>query len=151
MRFRIGRARRTDPTVLRVGEAPEIADEHPNFINATIVGRGTRRGTWNGMKSLEQADCQDEDHLHDGAGVITFLTELPPDAYLDSETLGRLLGRCKKSIQRATRRGELPPPFKFLGRNVWLVKTILEHMKVRQEAACRKVDRRVRRLDRDLP
>jgi len=102
------------------------------------------------MRTLEQKDRYEEDPVHEGGGVITFLTELPPDAYLDSETLGRLLGRCKKSIQRATRRGELPPPFKFLGRNVWLVKTILEHMEARQEAACRKVDRRVHRLDRDV-
>jgi len=83
--------------------------------------------------------------------IVTELAKLPPDAHLDGEGLAQILGRCKKSIQRATRRGELPPPFKFLGRNVWLVKTILEHMEARQEAACRKVDRRVHRLDRDVP
>jgi len=75
------------------------------------------------------------------AGVVTALAELPPDAHLDAEALGRILGRCKKTIQRAVRRGELPPPIKFMGRHVWLVRTILEHMGARQTAAVKAAER----------
>ncbi len=69
------------------------------------------------------------------------LANLPPQAHVDGQALGEILGRCKKSIQRAARRGELPPPFKFMGRHVWLVKTLMEHFEGQQDAAVRKMGR----------
>ena len=89
--------------------------------------------------------------LADNGGIVTELATLPPEAHLDGEALGRMLGRCRKSIQRAVRRGELPPPFKFMGRHVWLVKTILDHMKARQNAALQLLERRVVRMERHRP
>lgn len=83
--------------------------------------------------------------------IITELAKLPPDSHLDGEGLACILGRCKKSVQRAVRRGELPPPFKFMGRHVWLVKTIRDHMELRQRAACEQLDRRLARLERHTP
>ena len=82
-------------------------------------------------------------------GIVTALAELPLNAHLDAEALGRILGRCKKTIQRAVRRGELPPPIKFMGRHVWLVKTILEHMESRQETALRQFRKRLEKISRD--
>ena len=76
---------------------------------------------------------------------ITALAELPRDSHLDTAALARMLGRSKKTIARATRRGELPPPVKFLGRHVWLVGTILDHMQARQTAAICQADQRERR------
>jgi hypothetical protein len=75
-------------------------------------------------------------------GVVTELAKLPPQAHVDSQALGQMLGRCKKSVQRAVRRGELPPPFKFMGRHVWLVKTLLEHMQGQQDAVLQEMNRR---------
>jgi hypothetical protein len=76
------------------------------------------------------------------AGVCTGLAELPRDAHLDAEALAHMLGCCKKSVQRAWRRGELPPPVTFMGRHVWLVGTILDHFQARQDAALREARKR---------
>lgn len=84
-------------------------------------------------------------------GVVTGIADLPGNAYIDSKELGRLIGRCKKSIQRAVRRGELPPPVKFMGRHVWLVKTILDHFEERQRAACQQMKQRQTRLKQNMP
>lgn len=81
-------------------------------------------------------------------GAVTFLAELPPDSHIDGVSLARMLGCCKKSVQRAVRRGELPPPFKFMGRHVWLVRAILEHLQSSQRAACQQLERRAVRLER---
>ena len=84
-------------------------------------------------------------------GVVTVLAELPRDAHVDAEALGRMLGRCKKSVQRAWRRGELPPPVKFMGRHVWLVGTIRDHFQARQDAALREARKRGERISRSFP
>ncbi len=81
-------------------------------------------------------------------GVVTGLAELPRDAHLDAAALGRMLGRCKKSVGRAWRRGELPPPVMFLGRHVWLVGTILDHFHARQDAAVKEAVKREARMSR---
>jgi len=82
-------------------------------------------------------------------GVVTRLAELPPDAHLDTEALSEMLDRCKKTIQRSVRRGELPAPIKFLGKHVWIVGSILEHMKRRQDEAMRQAEDREQRLSDD--
>ena len=55
-------------------------------------------------------------------------------ATVDAGELAAILGRCKKLIERAARHGELPRPFKLLGRNVWLRETIIQHWRERQQA-----------------
>ena len=90
-----------------------------------------------------------EEPTAETAGIVTGLAELPREAYLDARALGRLIGRCKKSVERATRRGELPPPIRFMGRNVWLVGAILDHFMKRQDAALKRArgrDDRIARL-----
>jgi len=82
-------------------------------------------------------------------GIVTALAELPSDAHLDAEALGCILGRCKKTIQRAVRRGELPPPIKFMGKHVWLVRSILAHMENLQDKAIKQANRNKLRLSRD--
>ena len=84
-------------------------------------------------------------------GIVTALARLPRDAHLDAEALGQMLGRCKKTIQRATRRGELPPPVKFLGRHVWIIGTIIDHFKARQEAAVKEAQRRISKISEHFP
>ncbi len=80
-----------------------------------------------------------------GDGIITGLAELPRDALVDAKALGKLLGRSKRSVERAVRRGELPPPFRFMGRNQWTVATIRDHLNARQAASLRLVERRDQR------
>ncbi len=80
------------------------------------------------------------------SGIVTALAELPREAHLDAAALGRMLGRCKKSVGRAWRRGELPPPMTFLGRHVWLVGTILDHFRTRQDAAVKEAAMREARI-----
>lgn len=80
------------------------------------------------------------------SGVCTALAELPRDAHLDAEALGRIFGRCKKTIQLAWRRGDLPPPIKFMGRHVWIVGTILDHLQAKQEKALEEAQRRERSI-----
>jgi predicted DNA-binding transcriptional regulator AlpA len=84
-------------------------------------------------------------------GVVTELANLPPSAHLDAEALGQILGRCKKSVYRAVRRGELPPPVKFMGKHIWLVSSILNHMEARQQAVIEMSDRRSQKLSEKRP
>ena len=83
--------------------------------------------------------------------VLTGLAELPPEAEVDTAALGRILGRSRKTIQRAVRRGELPAPFRFMGRNVWLVSAILDHFRARQKAALKLQAQRNLRRSQDTP
>lgn len=58
-------------------------------------------------------------------GIFSGLSD---SEFVDAVSLGASLGRCKVSIQRAARRGELPPPIKLMGRHVWKVGAIREHL-----------------------
>jgi len=42
---------------------------------------------------------------------------------------------CDETIHNAVRRGDLPPPVKLFGRNVWSVESIQQHLAQRLEAA----------------
>ena len=76
------------------------------------------------------------------AGIVTELAELPREAYIDIRALARILGRSVRSVERAVRRGELPPPFRFMGKRVWMAGVIVDHMAARQQAALRLVGKR---------
>ena len=82
----------------------------------------------------------------DSADVLTDLANLPKEAHVGSAALAKLLGVCKKSIERAVRRDELPRPFRMGGKSVWLVRTILDHFQCRQNAALVKQDARKKKL-----
>jgi hypothetical protein len=68
-------------------------------------------------------------------GICTELASLPRTSHLDSNALARILGRHKKTIQKAVRRGELPLPFKFLGKQCWTVGVIVDHIVSLQQTA----------------
>ena len=67
-------------------------------------------------------------------GIVTALARLPRDAHLDAEALGQMLGRCK-----------------FLGRHVWIIGTIIDHFKARQEAAVKEAQRRISKISEHFP
>ncbi|MFC1707598.1 helix-turn-helix transcriptional regulator [Planctomycetota bacterium] len=75
-------------------------------------------------------------------GVYRVFGELPDDAIVNEEGLAAVFGKHRKSIKRAVNRGELPPPFRFMGQPAWRVASIREHFakaeaKVEKEAARR--------------
>jgi len=84
--------------------------------------------------------------ISDTGGVVRTLGELPAGAILDEKALARAFGRCRRSVQRAVQRGELPPPVRLFGRPSWTVGTILEHVERRLEEARRTAEADARRL-----
>ena len=80
-------------------------------------------------------------------GACTEIASMPSNAHLEVAALAMILGRCKKSIQRAVRRGELPQPFTFMGRHVWLAGKIVEHLQKLQDDALHQAGRRDRKIE----
>lgn len=81
-------------------------------------------------------------------GVIQALGLLPADAIISEEGLAKMLGKCRTSIKRAVRRGELPPPTKWFGQQVWTVQVLRDHTNMRLEAARKDAERLRQRLSR---
>ena len=79
-------------------------------------------------------------------GVCSGLATLPRNAHLDAKALARMLGRTVRTIDRATARAELPAPVRFLGRRVWLVGTILDHLQAKQQEALDAASRHERKI-----
>jgi hypothetical protein len=69
------------------------------------------------------------------SGVCVEFATLPPDAHIDMVSVARILKRSTKSVQRAVRRGDLPAPFKFLGKLTWTAGVIVEHIREKQRDA----------------
>ena len=97
-----------------------------------------------GTRAVETAAAVGDGSTDDSRsdGIVTGLAELPREAHVNIRALARMLGRSVRSVERAVRRGELPPPFRFMGRRVWIAGTIIDHMAARQQAALRLVERR---------
>jgi len=82
--------------------------------------------------------------------ICVELATLPSDAHLDMRALAKILRRSTKSVERAVRRGDLPAPFTFLGKNTWLVGTIVQHLRTKQEAVAKLAAKRAAQLDRHV-
>jgi predicted DNA-binding transcriptional regulator AlpA len=54
--------------------------------------------------------------------------------FLTTQDLQTLFGVCDETVHNAVKRGELPPPVKLFGRNVWSVAAIHQHYAQRLEA-----------------
>ena len=70
------------------------------------------------------------------------LAQLPREQFLDAGALAKLLGCHRKTIWRTARRGELPEPFRFMGRLGWTAGAIADHLEARQAEALRQASRR---------
>jgi len=77
---------------------------------------------------------------------LAALAALDRSTPLTAADLARFLGRCPKSIHRAARRGELPAPFRLLGRLCWTAGAVLEHFGQRQGEALKQGARRDARI-----
>ena len=79
-------------------------------------------------------------------GVCAALGELKPGATVTEAGLARMMQRHPVSIKRAVARGELPPPTRLLGKNVWTAGAIVRHIESRLEAAAREAERAARKF-----
>lgn len=92
------------------------------------------------MSSVLESPLEGDQHKTEEStnnGVCVEFASLPPNAFIDIFGMARMLKRSTKSVQRAVRRGDLPAPFKFLGKLTWLAGSIVEHLRKKQEAALR--------------
>ena len=74
------------------------------------------------------------------------LAQMAPDTVVDAETLSRLLGTCRKTIERAPGNGHLPAPFRHFKKNVWLAGAIVEHFRAKQSAAIQQAAQHARKI-----
>ena len=79
-------------------------------------------------------------------GVIAALGELRPRTVITEDGIAQLFGRCATSVKRAVERGELPPPCRLFGGNVWTVESVLRHIEARLEAAASEHEQMQRKL-----
>ena len=91
----------------------------------------------------------DIENLADGnnlLGIIAVLGELKPGAIITEEGVARLFNRHVASVKRAIQRGELPPPTRLFGQNVWTVGTLIRHIETRLDQAARDAKRTAHRI-----
>lgn len=84
-------------------------------------------------------------------GIIAILGELGPGAIITEAGMARLFDRHPVSIKRAAQRGELPPPCRLLGGNVWTVGALVRHIEKRLEQAAKEAERMAQKLARLSP
>lgn len=86
------------------------------------------------MTGLPEGDC------------ITELAAMPEASVVCTGALCQILRRSPDSLARAITRGELPAPFRFMGRNAWTAGQIVRHLQQLQEAAVRERSETERRI-----
>lgn len=99
----------------------------------------------NVLESPQDGDQHKTEESTNNGACVEF-ANLPPNAHIDLRTLAKMLKRSTKSVQRAVRRGDLPAPFKFLGKLTWMAGVIVEHLKQKQEAVLHVAARRDAKL-----
>jgi hypothetical protein len=91
----------------------------------------------------------DIENLADGnslIGIIVVLGELKPAAIITEEGVARLFSRHVASVKRAIQRGELPPPTRLFGQNVWTVGTLIRYIENRLDQAAKDAERTAHRI-----
>lgn len=79
-------------------------------------------------------------------GVIAILGELEQRTIITDDGLAQIFGRCITSVKRAVQRGELPPPCRLFGGNVWTVESVVQHIEARLAEAAREHEQMQRKL-----
>jgi hypothetical protein len=79
-------------------------------------------------------------------GIIAALGELKPGSIVTEEGVARLFNRHVASVKRAVQRGELPPPCRLFGTNVWTAGILVQYIENRLEQAAKEAERDARRL-----
>ena len=68
------------------------------------------------------------------SGICAELGELEEGALITETGLATMFGKHSVSIKRAVERGELPPPTRLMGKQVWTVGSIRHHIEARLES-----------------
>ena len=84
----------------------------------------------------------DDGHL---PGVIAELGELKPGAIISEEGMAGLFHRHVVSVKRAVQRGELPPPCRLFGVNVWTAGALVRFIESRLEQKAKEIELDARR------
>jgi hypothetical protein len=79
-------------------------------------------------------------------GIVAVLGELKPAAIISEEGVARLFNRHVASVKRAIQRGELPPPTRLFGQNVWTVGALIRHIETRLDQAAKDAERTAHRI-----
>jgi len=90
-----------------------------------------------------------EEHLaelNNLPGVIAALGELTPGAIITEEGVARLFNWHVVSVKRAVERGELPPPCRLFGTNVWTAGILVQYIENRLEQAAQEAERDAHRI-----
>ena len=78
------------------------------------------------------------------SGVWSEFADLGDNAIVSEEGLASIFGKHRDSIKRAVERGELPKPFKLMGKPVWRIAGILDHFKALEEDAQKEPKQKVK-------
>jgi hypothetical protein len=99
---------------------------------------------------LEQ-DISDLADAHSLPGIIGVLGELKPGTVITEEGLAHLFQRHVVSVKRAVQRGELPPPCRLFGINVWTAGAVIRYIESRLDRAAQEAERDAQRLQHLSP
>ena len=78
-----------------------------------------------------EADMQEPTPADSFSEFCANLAKLPADTMLPEEALMKMLNKSRKSIRRSVDRGELPAPVRVMGKRVWTVSSIVQHIQNR--------------------
>src|SRR5262245_32238077 len=100
-------------------------------------------------RSDDSASVELETHLADANSlpeVIAALGEMKPGAIITEQGVAHLFNRHVVSVRRAVERGELPPPCRLFGTNVWTAGILVQYIENRLEHAAQEAERNAHRI-----
>lgn len=80
------------------------------------------------------------------SGICAELGALEEGALITETGLATMFGKHPVSIKRAVERGELPPPTRLMGKQVWTVGTIRRHIEARLESEAKERQRLMQKM-----
>ena len=96
-------------------------------------------------------DAAGEEVLGCTMGSIGSLGDLKPGTVITEEGIATLFNRHVTSVKRAVQRGELPPPCKLFGGNVWTARSIIRHIERRLAEEASEAELLAKRVTRISP
>lgn len=92
-------------------------------------------------QDLPAVDIDDLDDPDPMPGIIAVIGELKPGAIIREEGMAHLFKRHVASVKRAVERGELPPPCRLFGSNIWTIGALIKHIEARLAEAAKEAER----------
>ena len=100
---------------------------------------------------MSDIDTNNSDQTNQISGIFNLLGDPSDGTVITEKALAQIFSRHIVSIKRAIQRGELPPPTKLLGEQVWTINSIQEHLKKRLEDARKEAEKEIRRIKALMP